>query len=182
MNKRKITVTSLQMFGPPNRNKQRTPPPYTSIMRAIKPSVSFYRYLYNNVGGPWFWYERRQMDDETLRQIIQNPAIEVYVAYLNGVPAGYAELDCRFTPTIELAYFGLMSEFIGLGLGAYLLDWIIDRAWSYEPARFWVHTCTLDHPRALDVYQKAGFKIYKTETQYAPTQLPIVQTAHPQGV
>jgi len=79
-------------------------------------------------------------------------------------PAGFAELDRRNKEDIELVQFGLMPEFIGRGLGWYFLQWIIDKAWSYQPRRFWLHTCTLDHPAALPNYQKAGFTIYKEET------------------
>jgi GNAT superfamily N-acetyltransferase len=82
---------------------------------------------------------------------------------VDGVPAGFAELDRWEDDEIELVQFGLMPEFIGQGLGKYFLQWTIDRAWSYQPRRFWLHTCTLDHPRALPNYVAAGFAIYKEE-------------------
>jgi GNAT superfamily N-acetyltransferase len=103
------------------------------------------------------------MRDDDLRAIIQDTKVEIYILYVNGVPAGYAELDLRQEPDIELAYFGIMPEFIGNRLGPFLLNWIIDKAWSYNPQRFWLHTCTLDHPKALAVYQQAGFVPYKFE-------------------
>ena len=87
------------------------------------------------------------------------PAIEIYVLYIDGVPAGFAEL-ARSGAETELAYFGLLPAFIGRGIGGWLLRWSIARAWSTGPPRLWVHTCTLDHPRALGVYQQAGFAIY----------------------
>ena len=80
-----------------------------------------------------------------------------------GVPAGYAALDRRIEGEIELMQFGLMPEFIGQGLGQYFLQWTIDKAWSYRPRRFWLHTCTKDHPAALPNYLKAGFAVYKEE-------------------
>ncbi len=80
-----------------------------------------------------------------------------------GVPAGFAELDRRIEGEIELVQFGLMPEFIGQGLGRYFLQWAIDKAWSYHPRRFWLHTCTKDHPAALPNYLKAGFVVYKEE-------------------
>jgi hypothetical protein len=36
----------------------------------------------------------------------------------------------------------------------------IDRAWSRPIDRFWLHTSTFDHPKALRVYQRAGFAVY----------------------
>ena len=68
-------------------------------------------------------------------------------------------------PSIELAYFGLMPEFIGKGLGKFFLNAMIDRAWAHKPKRVWLHTCTLDHPQALAVYQRAGFTPYKQEVK-----------------
>lgn len=105
------------------------------------------------------------LSDEQLAAIIQDAAVEVYVLYVSGVPAGYAELDRRQFPDIELAYFGIIPEFIGQKLGPYLLRWSIDKAFSYSPRRLWLHTCTLDHPIALATYQRAGFRIYRTEAK-----------------
>ena len=39
----------------------------------------------------------------------------------------------------------------------------VDAAWQHNPKRVWVHTCTYDHPRALGVYQRAGFVVYRRE-------------------
>ncbi len=49
-----------------------------------------------------------------------------------------------------------------------MLDWAIDAAWSRAPSRLWVHTCTLDHPSALAVYQRAGFEPYDQKTMAIP--------------
>lgn len=72
-------------------------------------------------------------------------------------------MDRRTEGEIEPVQFGLMPDFIGQGLGRYLLQWTIDKAWRYQPRRFWLHTCTKDHPAALPNYLKAGFTIYKEE-------------------
>ncbi|MGH6945657.1 MAG: GNAT family N-acetyltransferase [Geminicoccaceae bacterium] len=152
-------VTYLEMTAPPE-GAEREAPPGVLVRRALRPTVSFYRYLYHAVGADWAWTERRLMSDAELAAIVQHPAVEVNVLWAGGVPAGYAELDRRLPPDIELAYFGLVPELIGRGLGRYLLDWAIRHAWRERPRRLWVHTCDLDHPRALDVYRKAGFRIY----------------------
>ena len=54
---------------------------------------------------------------------------------------------------------------MGQKVGAYLLDWAIFEAGRRGPARFWVHTCTLDHPSALAMYERAGFVRFKTEVE-----------------
>jgi GNAT superfamily N-acetyltransferase len=108
---------------------------------------------------------RRLLPDEELERILADPAVEVNVMWVAGVPAGYAELDRRRPPEVELAYFGLLPEFIGRGLGRWLLDWTVHHAWRRRPRRLWVHTCDLDHPRALAVYQNAGFRVYDERTE-----------------
>ena len=159
------TVTYLEMREPPRRPTTPAPLGKLAILRAERPTVSFYRYLYDTVGEPWNWSERRMLDDETLRTIIHDPRIELYVLYVAGVPAGFVELDRRVDGDIEIAYFGFVPDFIGRGLGPYFLDWGVSQAWTHEPTRVWVNTCTLDHPRALGLYQRAGFVAYERRVE-----------------
>ena len=77
--------------------------------------------------------------------------------------AGFVELDRRQRDEVELAYFGLIPEFMSQGLGPYLLAWAVDQAWSKRVRRLWVHTSNLDHPSAIAVYQRAGFSPYHQE-------------------
>lgn len=83
--------------------------------------------------------------------------------YVKGAPAGYFELEFQ-DGNVEIACFGLLPRFIGLGLGGHLLTEAISRAWQMEATRVWVHTCTLDHPNALANYQARGLRIYREET------------------
>jgi ribosomal protein S18 acetylase RimI-like enzyme len=163
------TVTYLEMTMrptlPPTALSSRRK---AALLRAHRPSVAFYRFLYKSIGEPWMWFMRLKLDDEALAAIVQDDKVEIYVLYVDGVPAGFIELDRRQEPEIELAYLGLMPDFVGGGLGAYLLASAIDIAWSYEPSRLWVHTCTQDHPRALALYQRFGFKPYKQESTTFP--------------
>lgn len=158
-------ITYLEMFEPPTRPGPPVPNGKIALLRAEQPTPSFYRYLYNTIGEPWLWWERRELNDEALIAVIHDEAVEIYVLYVAGVPAGFLELDCREAGAVEIAYFGLMPEFIGRGLGPYLLHWAVDQAWSHEPKRVWLHTCNLDHPSALRTYQRAGFNVYAQETE-----------------
>lgn len=161
-----VTVTYLEMTG--RSHHPHVSPPQSmklTLLRAKRPPLAFYRYLYASVGEKWLWYERRQMDDDTLTAIIHDERVEIYVLYADGVPAGFAELDRRQPPEIDLAFFGLMPPFIGKGLGLYLLTWAIDTAWNYEPTRLTVNTCSLDHPKALAIYQQCGFTPYRQEVK-----------------
>lgn len=134
-----------------------------SVVHARRPTVAYYRFLYDAVGADYDWHSRKKLSDAELAAILADPRDEIHVLFVEGVPAGFAELDRRVAGQIELVQFGLMREFIGQGLGKYFLQRTIDLAWSYAPQRFWLHTCTLDHPAALPNYLKAGFKLYKEE-------------------
>ena len=154
-------VTYLEMFERPPARPAPTPAGKLALMRAEGCTVSFYRYLYETVGTPWLWFERRLMDDDALAVEIAKPTTEIFVLYAGGVPAGYFELDAAPRRETELCYFGLVPDCIGRGLGRFLLQAAIDRAWSRPLDRLWVHTCTFDHPRALPLYQRAGFTVYQ---------------------
>ena len=166
-----VTVTYLEMTSPDQRS---APPRWAepvTVERAERPTVSFYRWLYDAVGADWDWYERRRLSDEALAAIVHDDAVEVFVLRVRGVPAGYVELDRRVDAEVEIAYFGLMPGYIGRGLGPSLLGWALERAWSYRPRRVWLHTCTLDHPKALGVYRRAGFVVYDREVLSVETGL-----------
>jgi GNAT superfamily N-acetyltransferase len=170
MNDEPVIVTYLEMLErgslphivPKTRNH--------ALIGAHDITVGFYRYLYDAVGRPWYWTDRKELSDAELATIIQDEAVETYVLYVGGVPAGFYELDFRTMPTAELAYFGIMPEFIGMGLGPYLLGQALDMLWHKEPARVLVNTCTLDHPKALPLYQRFGFRPYDQQKVPAPWQ------------
>ena len=122
-------VTCLEMTTPPATPPRPAPCSGLEVRLARRPSIAFYRFLYAAVGEPWTWTVRRCLSDAELAAILDDPRVEVNVLWADGVPAGYAELDRRAPPDVELAYLGLMPEFIGQGLGAYLLDWAIHHAW-----------------------------------------------------
>ncbi|MEM7171798.1 MAG: GNAT family acetyltransferase [Pseudomonadota bacterium] len=171
-----VTITHLEMTEAPKISVRHPPPGQAvALLRAVSPTLSFYRYLYHQVGDPWQWYDRRALSDEALSAIIHDELVEIYVLYADGTPAGFAELDRRPAPTIDLAFFGLIPDFIGRGLGPFLLGSAIDIAWSHGPERLTVNTCTLDHASALPVYQRMGFKPYRRETKiYRDPRFPIL--------
>lgn len=161
-----VTITYLEMteqkttaFQAPHLSGHRL-----GLLMAERPTLSFYRYLYNTVGRDWLWYERRRMSDEAVREIIENDLVEMFVLYAEGVPAGFFELDARKPGVVDLALLGVMPEFIGRRFGPYLLQSAVDRAWEKQPDKVTVNTCTLDHPKALTLYQKIGFVPVRRKT------------------
>ncbi|QPC41721.1 GNAT family N-acetyltransferase [Kaustia mangrovi] len=134
-----------------------------ALMRAEEIPVHFYRYLYDTVGTGLYWIDRKVLSDEALANIIHDENVEVFVAYGHGVPAGFFEIDARKPEEVWLAYFGIVPDFQGQGVGKWLLAEAIGTAWAKGPERVRVETCTLDHPRALALYQRMGFVPYAQE-------------------
>lgn len=159
-------VTFLDMKARPELTPP--PPPHgkIAILRAENPPVHFYRYLYDTIGGTYYWVDRKKLDDAGLAELLADPGVHLYVLYVDGIPAGMAELDFRKAASAQLAYFGLIPDYIGRRLGHYFLYQAVLNAWD-EPIRMLrVNTCTLDHPRALPLYQRVGFVPYAREERY----------------
>ena len=110
----KTTVTFLSMDDDPD-NHVAVPARRLALMKADKPPVHYYRYLYDEVGRDHIWVDRKRKSDEELRAIIHDDLVEIYVLYVEGSPAGFAELNFREHGVCELAYLGLISEFVGGG-------------------------------------------------------------------
>jgi GNAT superfamily N-acetyltransferase len=149
-------VTTLEM-----RERPRARPLPDSPLRLVRwktPEAEAYRTLFRRVGAPWLWFSRLTMDEHSLLAIIQNPAVEVYaVADARGIEVGLLELDFRERGKCELSYVGLVPELAGQGHGRWLMAHALQLAWRADVSRVWVHTCTLDHPRALGFYRASGF-------------------------
>jgi len=155
-----VTITYLEQTARPLLPTPARPRGKVAILRAEDPPVHYYRYLYRLVGDPWKWVSRRRLDDDALAEIIHDPSVYIYILYVNGVPGGFGEIDNRDAEAAEIKFFGLSPEQTGRGLGPYFLTNIIDLAWSLEPKRLRLETCTLDHPAALPLYQKMGFRVF----------------------
>jgi GNAT superfamily N-acetyltransferase len=158
-----MTVTFLDMKSKPAVLPPPLPVGKVAMLRSEKPPIHFYRYLYDTIGKDYYWVDRRRMDDVTLASIIQHPLVELFVLYVDGCPGGMAELDFRDAGTGLLAYFGLMPEYIGRRLGHFFLYHTVMNAWAHPITTLLVNTCTLDHPRALPLYQRMGFAPYSRE-------------------
>ena len=155
-----VKVTFLEMHQP----KEFPPILANAVFEPLpKPiAVNEYRKYYYGVGEKYSWLDRMVMPDEELWQKINASNVEIFVFYVNNEAAGYIEF-LREEKFVEVVYFGLLPGFIGKGLGKYFLQWVIAKAWSYQPQWIQLNTCTLDHPNALSTYKKAGFDQVKQE-------------------
>ena len=162
-----VTRTYLQLERPEDLNPARSDDPRVRIDRVKDCPASFYRYLYAEVGRFHHWIDKLPWTDEQIRDQLARPEITFWVMYSDGAPAGYFELERHKDGSIEVAYFGLLPEFIGRGLGKHLLTVAVEQAWSAGANRVWLHTCTLDDAAAMPNYLKRGFKPFQQETYYA---------------
>jgi GNAT superfamily N-acetyltransferase len=158
----RVTRTHLEMTHPDQLRGVPVVPP-SRIERVERCPLSFYRYLYREVGRKHRWTDRLAWSDERLRSHLDASGISVWVMYVGGSPAGYFELHAHSDCSTEIAHFGLLPDFLGQGLGKQLLTAAVERAWDTGAARVWLHTCTLDDPAALPNYLKRGFTPYKEE-------------------
>ena len=55
---------------------------------------------------------------------------------------------------------------IGRRLGYFFLYHTCLNAWTRPITRLTVNTCTLDHPRALPLYQRIGFNAFSREERF----------------
>ncbi len=167
-----VTVTFLRMERPPSGPLPPLPPD-TSLVRLSRPSLPFYRYLYDTVGAAHLWWLRRALPEAALAGILDDPAVSVHVLYRDGEPTGFFELDGRAPPDVNLSYFGLLPHSVGRGLGPAFLRAAVDEAFSLSRRGITVNTCTADHPRALPTYLRTGFKAVRSvrEVWDVPTRL-----------
>jgi GNAT superfamily N-acetyltransferase len=161
-----MTVTFLEMRARPAAPPPPQPKGKVAILRALNPPVHFYRYLYDTIGEQYWWVDRRKLSDEALAAVVQHPQTELYVLYADGCPAGMAEIEFKDPKAAQLAYFGLMPDYVGKGLGYFFVHQAVQLAWAKPISSLLINTCTLDHPRALPLYQRAGFVPYSREERY----------------
>ena len=125
------------------------------------PSLGFYLALYHEVGAPHHWISRKLMSPAELASIIHDPKVEIHVLYADQKPIGFFELDFRKTHHAEIAFFGLIPQYVGKGYGTFLIQSAIKKAWREPITKLTIETCTLDHPAALPLYKKHGFRPYE---------------------
>jgi GNAT superfamily N-acetyltransferase len=163
-----VKRTYLEMTAHADLRPARSPDPAARVERVEGCAASFYRYLYAEVGRAYSWTDRLGWTDEQIRAHLASPAVSIWLLTVRSAPAGYFELKAAPDGSVEIAYFGLLREFIGRGYGKHLLTEAVDRAWSLGARRVWLHTCSLDDPAALPNYLSRGFRPFREETYLDP--------------
>jgi GNAT superfamily N-acetyltransferase len=159
-----LVTTYLEMRSPNQLRPKRADAKF-QVREKMQPDWRFNRELYFRVGEQWDWIDKRSWTDEQWKEYATAPELQTFAGNYEEALAGYYELRRDAQGGIEIAYFGLLPQFIGRGLGGALLTSAIEQAWRMSPqrTRVWVHTCNRDHPQALANYRARGMVVYKIE-------------------
>ncbi len=159
----RVIITYLEMKSPQELHPRRSEDTRFAIREATVRQWQFNRFLYQFIGGPWAWTDKAAWSDEEWRAYAESESLRTFVASYDGSIAGYYELMREPSGDVEIRYFGLAPQFIGRGLGGALLTSALEEGWAWQARRVWVHTCTRDHPAAVDHYRARGMKVFRTE-------------------
>jgi GNAT superfamily N-acetyltransferase len=159
--KTSIHVWHLEMTSRPKTSEPDAN--FYQLLKVEQPLPELNRFLYATVGASCMWYMRLPWTWQQWHDHIAKESVETWVAYQDATPIGYFELDKQAHGSTEIAYFGLIPEFIGQGFGKQFVQDAINKAWDTADNRIWLHTCTLDHSNALTNYLSRGFKVFKEE-------------------
>lgn len=158
-------VTYLEMRSPPET--EGAPPLPGELRRVDLPDPDWYLDVYKRIGADLLWFSRLATPREDLTATLNDPDYAVFALKHGKQDQGLVELDFRHPGECELAFFGVVPDLVGTGMGRALMQHAIRIAWSHPIDRFWVHTCTLDHPRALPFYLRSGFTAYWRQVEIA---------------
>ena len=136
-----------------------------SLNQVIPNDFQLNKFFYKQIGKNYQWVDRLVWTDKNWIEYVSSPNLFTFVLKNNDDIAGFFELMYHKDKLeTEIAYFGLLKEYIGKKLGGYMLSEAIKKSFSYNVKRVWAHTCSLDHKNALKNYLSRGMKIYNTET------------------
>jgi GNAT superfamily N-acetyltransferase len=155
-----VTITHLELRQADWQRRGSPPAIDVAIERSDAPEVAPYRDLYDQVGRRWLWYERRLLADDALAALLAAPDHELHIGREGPALVGFFEFAGE-----EIAFFGLAPDYIGRRLGPWLLDRAIERGFARGVPRLILNTNTLDHPRGVETYRKAGFRVVRRETK-----------------
>tara|TARA_B100000579_G_scaffold436915_1_gene464447 strand:+ start:156 stop:659 length:504 start_codon:yes stop_codon:yes gene_type:complete len=122
------------------------------------------KFFYKNVGKKHKWVDRLNWKIDNWIDYLNSLGVNTFVLKQKDELVGYFEqIYYKDKKDCEIAYFGILEEYIGKKLGAYLLSEAIKKSFEIGSKRVWVHTCSLDHKHALNNYLSRGMKIFKSE-------------------
>ncbi len=160
-----LRVTYMELLEAPRPPLARSGPE-----RIVREPLTHESYLalYRAVGESLKWDQRLNMPQAELAALLAGRRLNLHVLRDGaGHALGFCEFDRGAFPQVELKNFGLIPQARGQGLGPWLLSVALHEEWQSGPARIWLHTDTWDHPAAIAVYERAGFRVYATREEPA---------------
>ena len=157
-------VTCLEMRSKPQQETLPLPEGIT-LAPLVNMDLVAYRALFRKIGAKWLWFSRLYMADDILTAILNDPNVEAWVIRDGAEDIGMLELDFSEPGQCELVFLGLVEGTTGKGLGRAVMSRATERAFAKPIERFWVHTCTFDHPSALNFYIRSGFVPYAFQVE-----------------
>ena len=115
-----MIVTYLEMHAPGQLRAARCDDERLYIREQTERDWRFNRDMYLAVGESWSWKDKRDWTDEQWQEYGTAPELKTFAAWYGGSLAGYYELRRDDAGGVEIAYFGLLPEFIGRGFGGAL--------------------------------------------------------------
>jgi len=129
-----VTTTELEMLSP-REFKPKTPPrSEVAVIKVEIPTPAINHFFFVNVGRPWKWYSRLKWTLADWKALVEKETTPTWIGYIQGSPFGYIELDQQ-GDNVEIAFFGLLPQYVEKGLGGFLLSEAIRLAWDLEPRR-----------------------------------------------
>ena len=135
------------------------------IDKIYPPDFQLNKFFYKEIGKKHRWIDKLVWSNQNWIEYLNTKVTNTYILKQKSELVGYFEqmfyqdkLDC------EIAYFGILEEYIGKKFGGYLLSEAIKKSFELGSKRVWVHTCSLDHKHALKNYLSRGMKVFKDET------------------
>ena len=125
------------------------------------------KFFYKNIGKKHRWVDRLVWTDNQWINFVEDKKVDTFMLKKVNEIAGYFELIYHNDSNeIEIAYLGLLEEYLNKKLGSFLLHSALKKSFLKNPKRVWVHTCSLDHKNALKNYLSRGMKVFKEETLF----------------
>ena len=164
MNK-KIDRNYLEIFSLSELNETKNPSNEFVLESIDPPNFQLNKFFYKEIGKNHRWVDRLIWNDKEWIEYTTNNSTKTYILKKENDLVGYFELIFHSDKNeTEIAYLGILQEYLNKKLGSYLLSNAITKSFLDKTKRVWVHTCSLDHKNALNNYLSRGMKIFKKET------------------
>ena len=107
------------------------------VVQLVQPSdFQLNKFFYKNIGKKHHWVDRLAWTEKQWTEYISNKKIKTYVLKKNEDLAGYFELIIhRDKNEVEIAYLGLLEDYLNMKLGSYLLSSAIKNSFLSNPQR-----------------------------------------------